>query len=223
MKREAAISLSIAAVSMSLLFPTITQAKNRNDLPTAPNVTNQTFAAEQAKLMVPVEVTLGDNLDARKMQPGQQFKAKLGETIHLKNGPELPRGTVLIGAIGTDPMQMDGKPTLALRFTQAKLKDGKVVPIRATILEVLQPNQGHGVASHDDAPPLLNEQMKQIVQRNALSGVDLHSNIDSSFSGVFVSTGKNTVKLRAGTEIELSIAADQGPGQPKANGPTSLN
>ena len=38
-----------------------------------------------------------------------------------------------MGQVATDNMQPQGKSTLALRFDQARLRDGKVIPIRATI------------------------------------------------------------------------------------------
>jgi hypothetical protein len=223
MKREATISLSIAVVFFFLLFPEFSHALGKTKMRTSPNATTTDSAGHEGIRLAPAKVTLGSNLDARKLQPGQQFRAKLGQTIQLKNGPELPYGTVLIGTVGTDNAQMNGKPTLALRFTRAELKNGKVVPIKATILEVLPQDTGYGVAFYDYSPPALNDQEREILQPNALAGIDLHSNLDSDFSGVFVSTRKDDVKLRAGTEIELSIAVAEGSGQPEKNGPSSLN
>ena len=45
----------------------------------------------------------------------------------------------------------------------------------------------------------------QIDQENVASGVDLHSKISSQNSGVFVSTKKDDIKLRAGSEIQFAI------------------
>lgn len=223
MKREATISLSIAVLSLSLFIPKITQAKSMNDSPSSASATTQSFAMQEARLMVPAEVTLSDSLDARKMQPGQQFRAKLYDTIRLKNGPELPHDTLLIGTINTDQTKVNGTSKLALRFTQAKLKDGRVVPIKATIVQVLPPAEEYGYTYDRQDPNTFGDHVWQFDQLDALSGVDLHSQIANSNSGVFIATRKNDVKLPAGTEIELSITAAQKSGQQNANGASSIN
>ena len=82
------------------------------------------IAQQQAALIVSAKIHLVKALDARKAQPGSQFEATLDGTVHLKNGTELPRGTVLIGTVAAGEMQSAGASHLALRFTQAKLKDG---------------------------------------------------------------------------------------------------
>jgi hypothetical protein len=46
-------------------------------------------------------------------------------------------------------------------------------------------------------------------QKGVLSGIDLHSRIASSNSGVLVSTSKSEVKIPRGTELTLAIAAQQ--------------
>jgi hypothetical protein len=47
-------------------------------------------------------------------------------------------------------------------------------------------------------------------QIDALSGVDLHSRITSQNSGVLVSTKKDDIKLKRGTEFALAIAPEGG-------------
>ena len=54
-----------------------------------------------------------------------------------------------------------------------------------------------------------------------MSGVDLHSKIASMNSGVLVSTKKDDVKLKEGTEFGLAIAA-AGNGRQSSNSPTGL-
>jgi hypothetical protein len=218
MKREAAVALSTVAVSLFLLLPEIAQATQSSQ--PEQNVTAPLAGKHEAMLMVPAQATLTDNLDAGKMQIGQKFRVKLGETIHLKNGSELPHGTILIGTIDTDHMQVNGRSKLALRFTQAELKNGKVIPIKATIVGVFPPDPGFNVGYDNRAANTWNDEVLQIVQPDVLSGVDLHSNVASSNSGVFVSTKKDDMKLRVGTVIELAIAADEA-GAQNANGTSS--
>lgn len=117
---------------------------------------------------------------------------------------------MLVGTIATDQMRAGGTSTLALRFTEALMKTGKMVPIRADIMGVAGP-----VADAPD-PNYPNEALTpwdgkntQIDETGALSGFDLHSSIGSQNSGVFVSKKKDDMKLSAGSQISLAIAAAQ--------------
>ncbi len=64
-------------------------------------------------------MTLVNAIDAKKDQPGQEVKAKLVNKVRLEDGTELPAGTLLIGEIAQDDLNMNGKAKLALQFTHA--------------------------------------------------------------------------------------------------------
>jgi hypothetical protein len=150
--------------------------------------------------MVPVNAALSHDLDAQKDRPGSQFEAKLSQKVRLSDGTELPSGAVLIGKVVEDDMQQQGTSKLALRFDQARLKDGKVIPIRATIVGIFRP-------SADSEPPSnWTTGTLQVDQLGVMPGVDLHSKTASEDSGVFVSTKKDDVKLDRGSMIQLAIA-----------------
>ncbi|MGB6687341.1 MAG: hypothetical protein WBE76_05820 [Terracidiphilus sp.] len=206
MKREVILSLSIAVACLVFAGTGFAQTQN------ADQTAADTTAQQQATMMVRAQVAMVTGLDARKDKPGEEFRARLNGTVHLKNGPELPHGTVLIGQVTTDDMQTGGNSRLALRFTEAKLKDGKVIPLKAMIVG-LQPPDGDKPADQSELP--WNAKTLQVDQVGVFSGVDLHSNIASQNSGVFVTSTKDNVKLRAGSELTLAIAA-QGSGQQNA-------
>ena len=84
--------------------------------------------------MKPASAILVDSLDSVKDQSGRTVSAKLQGKVSLTDGTELPRGTMLLGKVTTDDMQQQGTSKLALRFDQARLKNGTTVPIRATIV-----------------------------------------------------------------------------------------
>ena len=153
-------------------------------------------------------------LDARKDQPGSTVEVKLRQNVTLTNGKTLPNGTILIGQVTVDDMQQQGMSKLALRFDQARLKDGTIVPIKATIVGFFGP----GANDYDNYPQEAGDQVAnswtdatlQIDQINVVSGVDLHSKISSGNSGVFISTKKDDVKLQQGSEIQFAIGPAEG-------------
>ncbi len=157
--------------------------------------------------MKPASALLVENLDAVKDQPGYAVSAKLQGKVNLSDGTELPKGTILLGKITTDDMQQQGTKKLALRFDQARLKDGTTLPIRATIVGFYAASGGE-----IDAAPANNwtASTLEFDQEDVASGVDLHSKIASQNSGVFVSTKKDDVKLKQGSEIQFAIARANG-------------
>jgi hypothetical protein len=215
MKIKTAAGLSITSMSLALLLPAFSVAQSTENSQPSQNVQStapEAAGQQEATQMVPAQAALVDSLDAKKVQPGGQFKARLNGKVRLRNGSELPSGTMLIGSVAEDDMQLTGTSKLALRINQAQLKNGQVVPIKATIVGVLPPQNSNpedgvtpGVAG-DQAQTGWNDGTLQVDQIDALSGVDLHSKIASANSGVFVSPKKDDVKLSKGSEIELAIA-----------------
>jgi len=103
-----------------------------------------------------------------------------------------------------------------LLFTSAKLKNGNIVQIKATIMGVYPPysdaNQPWEGFTATPALNTWNSSVLQMDQIDALKGVDLRSDIASADSGVLVSKKKDDVKLVRGSEFVLVIApqsADQ--------------
>ena len=82
------------------------------------------------------------------------------------------------------------------------MKDGKTLPIKATIVDVAHPNFNtvEYPASND-----WTSQTLTVEEPNVVSGVDLHSEIASNDSAVFVSTRKRDVKVLAGSQLKLAI------------------
>jgi hypothetical protein len=224
MKTIGHVSLSVAALSMALFLPAA-YAQNSMQTDNSQNSTKWTNqeAHQQANEMVPAQAYLLHKLDAKNMKPGAQFTARLSETVHLKNGPELPKGTELIGKVATDEMQLKGTSKLALSINEARLKDGKMIPVKATIVGVYGPEtesqQGYNVAPGEEEANDWNKSMLRVDQIDALSGVDLHSRVAGNNSGVFVTNKKDDVKISAGSELALAIAEQSGAnGVARANG-----
>jgi len=160
--------------------------------------------------MVPARADLVRGLDAKKAPSGAAVEAKLTQKVTLTNGTELPNGTILVGQVAEDDLQQQGAAKLALRFNQARLKNGTAVPIKATIVGFYSPvdkeSDPEGGGPSDEIANTWTAATLQVDQPNVTRGVDLHSKIGSDSSGVFVSTKKDDVKLDAGSEIQLAIA-----------------
>jgi hypothetical protein len=210
MKLAKPISLSMAINCLAFITPLLVGAQSLKalaaDNPAASSTTDPIAAQQEASQMVPADAYLVKTLDARKSQSGTQFEAVVDGTVHLKDGTELPHGTVLVGTVTTDQMQTGGTSTLALRFTEAKLKDGKTFPIHAMIADIAGPLEDIGYMESSEKPLAWSRQFYQIDQIGAVHDVDLHSSITGVNSGVLVSTRKDDVKLVAGSQLSLAVA-----------------
>jgi hypothetical protein len=203
MNSGARVALSVALAFGAFVSPQFARAVDNQSGQGA-----SASASQEASQMVPATVDLKNEIDARKLHPGDPFEAVLQQNVQLKNGPKLHHGTLLMGTVTTD-QTAEGDARLALRFTRAQLKNGLVIPIKATVVEIAQPQEDSGMNVADESG-LWSPQTLRVDQVNALSGVDLHSAIASPNSAVFVSNKKDDVKLIAGSQIVVAIAAQQG-------------
>lgn len=214
MRSQFPVSWSIAALSTVFLMPGLVHSQSTMNARSPQSTTAATSGQQEAMQMVPARAYLNQKLDAKDQKQGQEFRATLSDTVKLKDGPKLPHGTVLIGTIANDDTQTSGNAKLALRFTKADLKGGKEIPIKAMIVAVYPPesstDQGQDIVPGQEAENTWNNQMLQIDQVNAVSGVDLHSRINGQNSGLFVTSKKDDVKIAAQSELALAIASAGG-------------
>jgi hypothetical protein len=188
-------TLALAAIISALSMPALAQSPSGTGSQNTQASADSAGASEAAQ-MVSAIATLPHTLDADKDHLDSTFEAELDHKVTLSNGTVLPAHTMLNGKITRDDMQAAGKSEFALRFDQAQLKNGKTVPIKATIVDIARPSS----KSND-----WTSQTLTVEQLDAVSGVDLHSEIASNDSAVFVSTKKHDVKVPAGTELKLAI------------------
>lgn len=215
MKPSTAV-LSVATLSLALAIPALGQSPGQNWQ--NQNWQNQPNAQREADRMVPARASLIHTLDADSTRPGYQFRARLSDTVHLDVGVVLHRGDTLLGKVVNDDMNTPGTSRLAIRFTQALLKNGQTIPVKATIVAVYKPGDLTVENVPEHIPNTWNDRTLQVDQINVLNGVDLHSRIASHDSGVFVSTKDKDVKIPAGSEIALAIAARNNAGQSMNSG-----
>lgn len=168
---------------------------------------------QEAMRMVPANTALLQTIDANKIATGSVIKVKLADKVQLQNGPELRSGTILVGTI----VKENGEPTgskIAVRFTQADLKGGQTIPIKATIVGVARPQilgfYGFPVTPGQQSPNDWTAETLKVKQHGASSHVDMNSDIASEDSGVFFATDNRDVKIPAGSELKLAIAPSTG-------------
>lgn len=209
MKSRALLSFAVVVAASTFICSQAAHARSSSSIAASNAPSNMTAAKQEATQMVPAAAVLTQEIDARKMHSGEQFHARLTKAVHLKNGADLPKGTNLIGTIASDKMNPDGTSTLALQFTTAHTKNGKNVPIVATIVDIAPPASASDWALDDGTiqPLAWDGTALKIDQIKAASGFDLHSMIAGSNSGMFVSKKKDEVKLANQTQLSLAIAA----------------
>jgi hypothetical protein len=205
-------ALSFAALSLAMLTPAFAQT------PTQSSQDNQSNGVSVTEHLVPAVASLTRTLDTNSAHQGDQFRATLGNNVHLNDGVELRHGDVLVGTVVADDANTPGSSRLAVRFTQAVLKNGQTVPIKATIVGLTTPDglTSDHYSAPDQVPNGWNDGTFSVDQIGVVKDVDLHSKISSQNSAVFVSTKRSDFKIPARSEFDLAIGAAGT--TPQANG-----
>jgi len=207
----------VAALSLAFCAPAVLSAQGSSSSKDANGSQDMSGTQMQSSVpasqMVATRAGLITTLDARDVHAGQKFEAKLPRKVHLKDGTELPGGTLLIGKIGTDDMNLHGRSKLVLCINEARLKDGKTVPVKATVVGIYPPGAQSSEyymsnAAGDQVQNPWHNGITKIDELDALHDVDLHSNLNSRNSAVLVSNEDDNIKLKSGTELALAIAAN---------------
>lgn len=198
------------------------QSMSSPDSQSMPNQSGMNSSSVDPSQMVGTRGALESTLDANGARQGEPFTVKLPNAVHLKNGAELPKGTMLMGKVGQDDQNVQGKTKLVLCIDQARTQDGKMIPVKATVVGLYRPGSENGEyytpASGDQGPNPWHNGVTKVDQMDALHNVDLHSDVKSKNSAVFVSHDGNDIKIKSGTEFALAIAANSGSQQNMGNG-----
>jgi hypothetical protein len=157
---------------------------------------------------VGVNTRLDHTLDSTSAASGQVVTAKLDGTV-TTDGVKLPKGTELIGKVAEVKAAQNGSAaSVSLVFTSAKLKDGKEIPVKATLLAAYPESAGDAATYSGDligpAPAQVGGDSAFNQQAGALRNVAMNSAVKSSDSGTFLSDGN--FRLLAGTVLQVGIA-----------------
>lgn len=134
-------------VALSMLLGPVAWSQNQPAAqPSQPSAQQSQPAAQNASQpqrtiqMVPVQAQLDKTLDAKKAKQGDPVTAKLVQGVQIPDAEALPKNTVLEGHV--DQVQASDHKSdsmVTVTFDKAKLKDGKELPIKATVLAVSEP------------------------------------------------------------------------------------
>ena len=207
MKREALFCLTSAILSLALL-PGVLLAQSNSSA-----AADTSAEHAQSLRMVPAQTVFDKSLDGKGLQTGQEIQVTLVQKIKLNDGQELPKGTTLAGTVVSNGKASNGSTKLSVRFTEARLKGGKALPIQAVVTGLYDSgslNAQYGTNSW--TPGQVN-----VEQNSAVSGLVLSSRVGAGESGSF-ETKKDAVKIDRGHALFLAIAPGEGAGSGTANG-----
>jgi len=169
--------------------------------------------------MTTVVANVDKTIDAKKAKAGDAFSAKTITGTTLNDGTIVPAGSVLEGHVDSvTPSQHHSDSTLVLTIDKLHLKDGKDIPVKATIVNVatFETAFGGGTGQPQDRP--FDTSTKDSARMNGVSdtqstptgphavpGLTLTSSITDPNSGTLTQKRDN-VHLSNEIQIQVSMA-----------------
>lgn len=171
--------------------------------------------AASAQSLSGVTARLVTPLNSQTATVGQPITAKLDGSVKMANDVTLPRGTQLLGDISAVKTAQGHTPaSITVVFTTAELKDGKKVPVKATLLGAYSPggelDADSGYRNVDLAPAQVGAQYAVDQEPGALSGITLNAAVSNANSGTF-SKNSGNFKLAPGSYLQIGVAAAETP------------
>lgn len=153
-------------------------------------------------------------LNTQNATQGEAVEAKLQGKVKTADGVELPGGTELSGTVSAVQASANGGPSrISVRFDEAKLKDGKTVPVKVIVTGAYPSSENqmatYGEENMGSAPRWVRGE-KYDQEAGILSHIAMTSRVSGHNSATF-SDSKGDVKLKAGTYLQVGIS-------PRGNG-----
>jgi hypothetical protein len=122
----------------------------------ASNAATQSTASNQLAAGSTIQATLAKSVDARKSKPGDEVVAKTTSDVKSNGQVVIPRGSKIIGHVTQAQGRAKGQSDsmLGIAFDHAVLKDGRQVPVAASIqaLAGAEEETASAVNMSDDLP-----------------------------------------------------------------------
>jgi hypothetical protein len=170
--------------------------------------------AASAQSLAGVSTQLVKPLDSETAAAGQAVAVKLNSGVKTPEGVKLPRGTELIGKVtAVTPAQKGSAASVTVVFTEAQLKGGKQIPVKATLLAAYPASEGveaqYSASTMDTVTDHVASDHTVDQEPGALPGVTLKAAVQDANSGTFSKTDGN-FKLTAGTYLQIGVAQASG-------------
>lgn len=167
-------------------------------------------AAASAQSLSGVTAQLVTPLSSQTAKVGAAVTAKLDGSVKIADGETLVRGTELEGTVSAvQTAEGRGAASVSVVFTTAKLKDGKEIPIKATLLGAYASGGDFDFEDRDDlaasTPAHVSNQYSIDQEPGALNNVSLRAAVADPTSGTF-SQKKGNFKIAAGSYLEIGVA-----------------
>lgn len=162
--------------------------------------------------LVSANAQLVRGLNAKSTHKGQVVMAKLTSDVKANGQTEFPSGTMLTGKVEQVQVNQNGNTAkISIVFNEARLSNGRELPIKATLLAAYPPvvtSVAESSSSYMIVQPrhIPNDQKIQ-QDPGTLSHVMMKSAVESHVSGVFLSKNHN-INLHRGTRLQLAIAPE---------------
>lgn len=187
------LSFSLKSVSLSLAIVSLVSA-----------------GAASAQSLVGVNTRLVKPLDSQTAATGQVVTVKLDGSVKTPDGVKLPRGTELVGKITAVTPAANGQAaSVSVAFTEAQLKGGKQIPVKATLLAAYPGEEGvesqYSDQTMDTVASTIPPDHTVDQEPGALPGVTLKAAVQDPNSGTFSKKDGN-FKLSAGTFFQIGVA-----------------
>ena len=182
-----------------------------------PPVSNQQNTMQQQSWnLVGVDARLIHKLDASSAHRGQTVEATLTRDVKTSSGMRLDRGTELWGKVDQVQASSNGGPSsLSIVFTQARMKNGKTVPVKVTVVGAYPSDEARLAVDGDQtmppAPRHIDSQAKIDQESGLIGHVSMHSAVQARDSATFRDRRGN-LKLAPGTFLQLGIAPNTSKG-----------
>jgi hypothetical protein len=165
-------------------------------------------AGAQQVQLVSAKTELSKGLDAKKLKQGDPVSAKVTEDVKFSTGSTLPRGSLILGHVDkVQPSENKGVSSIVLTFDKAQSKGGQPIAVKAVVMGVYPPiSQMSNAATTGITPSQPTHPSDGVTeQKDAMPGVDMHSDLHETTSITLTSQTKN-VHLPDGTQWAFAIA-----------------
>jgi hypothetical protein len=168
--------------------------------------------------MVNLVANVDKTIDTKKAKVGDPFTAKVTTGGKLDDGTDVPAGSILEGHIDSvTPSEKKGDSVLTVTIDKLAFKDGKEVPVKATITRVDSTSDSgddkaysdpssYRVASIPSTKPASMQDPNAPKGPHAVPDLTLKSSPHDATSGTFTYAKKN-LKMNNTFQLQVSVAS----------------